>query len=535
MEPRMGDAMRLGRRWKWRASPDRSKGFTPSRRHRNASTVGRKSATAVVLGCLIVGPIGLVVSLGEIPPAGIVADNPGGSVQWVDPDSFEWQAGIRAGQQVVAESAADDPGGWFVETADQGSTFRATSASAEAHLRAGTPFAALATILGATGLAWVGSGRKRAELLGVVALAAAWVPFWLAGQRFVDPALSLVALLGPPWWLSRWSEFKPSRSKALIGAAVLLVVASLAARDRAPQLMPAVDVLRVAALITFVLIAVAVGLGVTPATLARRASTVRLFDAVTGASLVIGLIVLRAVLDPPFWLLAVAALSLLFAYRGMRATARRAIDRVFFADERERVSIQATEHERARLSRELHDDPLQAIAGVILRLEHHPDTDSERETLRNIAAQLRGVATQLHPPVLDDLGLVPAVHSLFNEPGPIEVSVEIDNAAGYGRSRRPPMAVELAAYRIIQEAAANAIRHSGCRHLTVRGWVNSLDLAIDVVDDGKGFRSRQIDDAMLAGHIGVASMRRRAEAIDARLDHESTPGAGTVVSLRWTA
>jgi signal transduction histidine kinase len=211
------------------------------------------------------------------------------------------------------------------------------------------------------------------------------------------------------------------------------------------------------------------------------------------------------------------------------------IDRVFFVEERERISIQAAEDERARLSRELHDDPLQALAGVILQLEHRPEIHAERKTLRDVAAQLRGVATQLHPPVLDDLGLVPAIQSLFAEPGPVEVSVEIENDAGYGRSQRPPADVELAAYRIIAEATGNAIRHSGCQRVIVRGRVGPLDLTIDVVDDGHGVRPREIEDAMRAGHLGVASMRRRAEAIDARLAHESHPERGTVVSLRWTA
>jgi signal transduction histidine kinase len=464
-----------------------------------------------------------------------VADTPGGEVQWVEPESFEWRSGIRPGQRVVALSAADEPGGWSIETDDHGTHYRASSSSATAQRRLGVPFGALASVLGATALASVRTRRRRAEMLGVMGIASAWVPFWVANQAIAGTILSMLAVLGPIWWLSRWSTVRPWALRLVAAGAIALFAALLAARDGAPWLLPALEAARFAIVVLVVLCLLAVAVGVTPGVVARRASTIRLLDAVSGSLIAIGFVLVQVTLNPPLWIMVALALLALLGYRGVRAAATRMIDRVFFVEERERISIQAAEDERARLSRELHDDPLQALAGVILQLEHRPEIDAERKTLRDVAAQLRGVATQLHPPVLDDLGLVPALQSLFAEPGPVDVSIEIENGAGYGRSQRPPAEVELAAYRIIAEAAGNAIRHSGCRHVIVRGRVGPLDLTIDVVDDGRGVRPREIEDAMRAGHLGVASMRRRAEAIDARLAHESHPERGTVVSLRWTA
>jgi signal transduction histidine kinase len=177
---------------------------------------------------------------------------------------------------------------------------------------------------------------------------------------------------------------------------------------------------------------------------------------------------------------------------------------------------------------------LQALAGVIIKLEDRPNTEGERDTLRTVAGQLRNIATALHPPVLDDLGLVPAVESMFADAGPIPVELAIENGSGFLTSERPPFAVELATYRIIQEAATNAIRHSGCQRIVVRGQVSPASVSIDVVDDGRGLVERELAAALRGGHLGLASMRRRAEAIDADLFHSGLPGGGTTVSLRWS-
>ena len=71
--------------------------------------------------------------------------------------------------------------------------------------------------------------------------------------------------------------------------------------------------------------------------------------------------------------------------------------------------------------------------------------------------------------------------------------------------------------------------------MTIRGRVAADALALAVIDEGAGFRAPALEASMRAGHIGVASMRRRAEAIDARLDVRSLVGIGTTVTLVWPA
>jgi two-component system NarL family sensor kinase len=171
---------------------------------------------------------------------------------------------------------------------------------------------------------------------------------------------------------------------------------------------------------------------------------------------------------------------------------------------------------------------------VIHRLERAPNTEAERAALRTVAAHLRDVATELHPPVLDDLGLIAAIEALRPSDSSVDINISVAGS-GYQRAQRPPPEVEIATYRIVQEAIANAIAHSGCRCIRVTGTVGRDEVVIDVADDGRGVSGRDIEAAMRAGHIGVASMRRRADAIDARMTHRSVAGTGTTVSLRWQA
>ena len=222
---------------------------------------------------------------------------------------------------------------------------------------------------------------------------------------------------------------------------------------------------------------------------------------------------------------------------GLAAAARRSapITAILLgAEVRERIALTAAEKERARLSREIHDDPLQTLAGVIQRLACRADVERELVDLRTVATRLREIATELHPPVLDDLGLVPALESLARHDEALDVQVVVDGS-GYQAATRPPQDVEIAAYRIVREAVTNAVAHSGTSIVTVLGRVDADVVLLSVVDRGGGFRAPDVDRAMRTGHIGVASMRRRAEAIHAALDVQSGVGAGTTVTLRWSA
>lgn len=219
---------------------------------------------------------------------------------------------------------------------------------------------------------------------------------------------------------------------------------------------------------------------------------------------------------------------------GLRLWLSRAADRAWLTDVRSRAAVSAVELERARLSQDLHDDSLQALARVIHQLEARHDTVDECQILRRVATNLRDIATELHPPALADLGVVPAIQSIGSSDQSVVVTSSVLHA-GYERGDRPPQEVEVVVFRIVQEAVANAVAHSGCRVVRIEGHVRPGDVTVNVIDDGRGLSAGQINAAQRSGHIGVASMRRRAAIIDADLTFRSSTGLGTTVSLRWRA
>ena len=162
-----------------------------------------------------------------------------------------------------------------------------------------------------------------------------------------------------------------------------------------------------------------------------------------------------------------------------------------------------------------------------------PDPAAATASLRDVAARLRSVATELHPPVLDDLGLAPAIEGSARQATGPTVDVEITNHAGYGQGQRPPPDIELAAFRIVQEAITNASRHADASHIRVSGEVARDTIEIAVADDGRGLDDDDVEAAQRAGHMGIASMRGRAAATGGELLIRRTDGGGTVVAYRW--
>jgi signal transduction histidine kinase len=510
-----------------------NKGFAPSISTPSRAMLPKALAIGLPVAALLFGVGALVLGFGEPTLTGLSLEPRTGYVASVDPTSLAWAAGIRAGQVVVSESDASDTGGWSIVTTSDGYEHGLSQAAVAAGLRIGLVPAAGALFAGLLGLAASARHRRRAESLGTVGLVLAAVPLAIAHDPTTGQIVAVVASLACGIWAVRWFSPRPLGEivfAALVAANAACIVAAALGLDTIADL----NGLRFDITIAVGIGIVAIGFGVTPRAIARRSAAIRFADVAAALAAIAIAICLDLVFAPPLWAPTAAIVLVLLGYHGIRRQIRRWIDRVVFAEERERATIESAESERARLSRELHDDPLQALAGVILSLERQPDTERERETLRTVAGQLRNIATSLHPPVLDDLGLVPAVESLFADVGPIPIEVDLENSPGFARSDRPPFEVELASYRIIAEATTNALRHSGCHRIVVRGTVSPEAVSIDVVDDGRGIHERDVEAALREGHLGVASMRRRAEAIDAQLAHVSGPGEGTTVQLRWS-
>jgi signal transduction histidine kinase len=193
--------------------------------------------------------------------------------------------------------------------------------------------------------------------------------------------------------------------------------------------------------------------------------------------------------------------------------------------------VQAQELERRHLARELHDETGQALTSILLGLK--PLEESADEPTREALAELREhvvsalqdvrrLAVELRPAVLDDFGLIPALERLTNSFVEQDVRVDFHSALG---AARLPGEVETALYRVVQESLTNVVKHANAHHVSVSVARRGAHVAAVVEDDGDGFDQRAVrEDGM-----GLLGMRERLALLDGRLEIESRPGAGTTL------
>ena len=193
------------------------------------------------------------------------------------------------------------------------------------------------------------------------------------------------------------------------------------------------------------------------------------------------------------------------------------------------LAVAAAETERARLAADLHDDALQQLTMLVRTLDEAGQKDAAGEA-REVATKLRSIVGDLRLPILDDLGAGAALEWLVERIEPMAggpVKLERSDAS------RPPANVELAVFRVAQEALTNAIKH-GMAPIAVRYDVNAdgrVTLAID--DAGAGIGENAAEEAPRDGHFGLLNMQQRAEQIGALLDVRRWPAGGTRVALEW--
>ncbi len=199
---------------------------------------------------------------------------------------------------------------------------------------------------------------------------------------------------------------------------------------------------------------------------------------------------------------------------------------------RARVVI-AREDERRRLRRDLHDDLAPTIAGLglsasVVETLARAGDDRAGNAATDLAARLQGTSRQvreiaynLRPPVLDDRGLIAAIEETVAAGGPPEVSVVAPTGP-----LELPAAVEACALRIVQEAVNNVRRHAVASRCEVRILPEVRTLSIEVIDDGIGFAEPR------RSGIGIRSMSERAAEIGGTVLVHSTAGSGTRVSVR---
>jgi signal transduction histidine kinase len=201
--------------------------------------------------------------------------------------------------------------------------------------------------------------------------------------------------------------------------------------------------------------------------------------------------------------------------------------------------ISAQEEERKRIARELHDDTGQAITSLMVGLRAASDECDTPlrprfDALRTIAAHtlesVKRLARELRPPLLDDLGLSAALDRyLAGYRSTFGLNVDLQMTGFSGRERLAPE-IELALYRIIQEALTNIAKHAKATNVSVVVERKAHSVIAIVEDDGRGFDVRAVlDSPQQEGKLGLHGMRERAELLGGRLQLESTPGSGTSV------
>lgn len=195
----------------------------------------------------------------------------------------------------------------------------------------------------------------------------------------------------------------------------------------------------------------------------------------------------------------------------------------------------AQEEERNRLARELHDDTIQAVIALKQRVQlahKSVKTENGHQALRELETlaeqtieNLRRLTRALRPIYLEDLGLVTALEMLARETSQANhLDVAFHRS---GRERRLPREVELALYRIAQEALNNVVHHARARHAEVRIAFDK-EIKLEVEDDGVGFSvPKSPTDFAPSGHFGLLGMRERADLIGGRLEVQSEAGRGT--------
>jgi signal transduction histidine kinase len=197
--------------------------------------------------------------------------------------------------------------------------------------------------------------------------------------------------------------------------------------------------------------------------------------------------------------------------------------------------LEQQEHERSVLARELHDQLGQSLVAITLNLhaiegELSPPARARvpesRMIIKKMIEQVRTLAFELRPSILDELGLVDALENLVKRHG--ERAGVPASFTARPTEARAPVEIETACFRIVQEALCNVARHASARRVEVALTAQDVALEVTVRDDGVGFSVERLRTG-----LGLLGMSERAELAGGSLDIESVPGAGTTVRARF--
>jgi two-component system, NarL family, sensor histidine kinase DevS len=204
------------------------------------------------------------------------------------------------------------------------------------------------------------------------------------------------------------------------------------------------------------------------------------------------------------------------------------------AEDRLSNTIQAAEHERGRWARELHDETLQGLAALRVRLSAALSKDSPselelagRDAVSQIEVEiekLRGLITELRPAALDEIGLEAAIRALAERSAAQGLSVETRLSLS-PTDLVAPCPIDTTVYRLVQEGLTNVVKHGGAKRVLLEVIEEEGRLTVRIQDDGVGF-----EPGIRPEGFGIRGMRERVNLAGGRLQLDSAPGAGTTVA-----
>jgi two-component system sensor histidine kinase DegS len=197
--------------------------------------------------------------------------------------------------------------------------------------------------------------------------------------------------------------------------------------------------------------------------------------------------------------------------------------------------IQGQEEERKRVARDIHDGPAQSMANIMIRTEIAEKMMEQgriqevkreladlKETARNTLGEVRKIIFDLRPMTLDDLGLIPTLRKYLQD---YERQYQLEtNLSTIGQEKRLEPMVEVAIFRMVQEALNNAGKHSKANRVQIKMEYMKDKIQIVVQDDGIGFDQHDKTDRP---HFGIMGMKERIKLIDGKLEITTAKGQGT--------
>jgi two-component system, NarL family, sensor kinase len=228
------------------------------------------------------------------------------------------------------------------------------------------------------------------------------------------------------------------------------------------------------------------------------------------------------------WLaVATTALCFVLARRSMRVKALQEVRRQLVSE-----AMQADERRNRELAEHLHDGPLQTLLAARLELDEargripDPALNMVYEALQETATGLRSTVTELHPQVLAQLGLTPALREVVKQ---FETRTQIGVEADLDEVGKPESAQLL--HRAARELLVNVDKHAAASTVRIGLKRSGERITLTVADNGRGFDPEIVGQSVTEGHIGLGSLLARFDAMGGAMHIESRLACGTVVTV----